>query len=133
MMSVILNWLFHSSLPSPRARSHGGNVVEVENIAVQQQLDRPGGFFLDVIEERRKVVVNEELPTLIGHPHRPVRIGLVRLREVHVGDDERMEIGFHWAGSLVCQAALWDSSNPYLGGILRTMWLTAPPRARAAR
>jgi hypothetical protein len=99
----------------PVLLGHGGDIVEVEDIAVQQQLDWPGGHFLDVIEERRKVVVDEELPTLVGHPHRAVRVGLMRLREVHVGDDVRMEVGFHRAGSLVCQAVRRDSSNPHFG------------------
>src|SRR5215470_3101131 len=68
MMTSILNRLIHSSAPSPRR--HLGDAVEIEDVAVEDELDRTLGRPLDVDQEAREVVVEEKLAPLVGHPQR---------------------------------------------------------------
>ena len=83
-------------------------------------------------EELGEVLIDEELPTLVRHPERTPRYGVLRIGEMHVGDDERVQLGFHLADSIVSglgaglQQANGSALEPF--GYL----LSCPGRRRAA-
>jgi hypothetical protein len=74
-----------------RERRHG---VEVEDITVEDQLDRALGCLADVAEKTLEALVDEQITMLVTLPQGVVRIDILGICQVKVTDDGRESGGF---------------------------------------
>jgi hypothetical protein len=64
--------------------------VEVEDVAVEHQLERPVGRLAEVLEETLEALVDEVAAALVALPQRVARVGGLGLREVEVAHHDRV-------------------------------------------
>ena len=117
------------------ALGHLGDAVEIEDVAVQDELDRPAaglllGLLLDVHQEAREIAVDEELATLVGHPQRALRIGPRRLGEVHVAHDDGVHRRFPDSLPSLLRGVSFRPRSPFLDhdGPRRPEFMVPVPR-----
>ena len=76
-----------------RLRRQSGDVVEVEDVAVEDQLDRPLCLRIDVFEQLTEVFIEEESAPLVGLPMGALGVGRLGVGQVHIRHDDRLDDG----------------------------------------